>query len=92
MTESSAVEQGWYPTLRPGTLLRRDEIRETDLLVMPERAVVLNATGAAILELCDGRRAVAGVIEECRRRFSQGFSAEDVVDFLAVFRERGWLV
>jgi hypothetical protein len=42
--------------------------------------------------MCDGRRSVEGVIEECRRRFREGFVADDVLEFIAEFRVRGWLV
>lgn len=78
--------------MRTGALLRRDEVRKVDMLLMPERAVALNDTGAAILALCNGERTVERVIEECRRGFENGFVAEHVVEFVAEFRDRGWLV
>jgi pyrroloquinoline quinone biosynthesis protein D len=92
MSAAPPLGRSWCPALKPGAVLRWDEIRETDLLVMPERAVILNATGAAILGLCDGRRRVDAVIGECGRRFKDGFVADDVVEFLEAFRTRGWLV
>ena len=61
------------------------------MLVMPERVVTLNETGAAILGLCDGARSVDGVAAECAKQFPDGFAAVDVLEFLEAFRERGWV-
>ena len=36
-----------------------DPVRQQRVLLYPEGVVLLNDTGAAILELCDGRRSVA---------------------------------
>ena len=44
-----------------------DAVRQQHVLLYPEGAVLLNDTGAAILELCDGQRsirAIADVLEE----------------------------
>jgi pyrroloquinoline quinone biosynthesis protein D len=40
------------------------------VLLSPETVVVLNATGAAILELCDGQRTVAEILAELRSRYT----------------------
>jgi hypothetical protein len=52
MSDPSAIDPGWCPELKPGMIVRHDERRDTDLLMMPERAVILNTTAAAILALC----------------------------------------
>jgi pyrroloquinoline quinone biosynthesis protein D len=39
------------------------------VLLMPEAVTVLNGTGAAVLELCDGQRTVAGIVAELRGRY-----------------------
>jgi pyrroloquinoline quinone biosynthesis protein D len=56
--------------------------RQRPILLLPETVVVLNATGAAILEACDGRRDVAGVLAELRGRYAEVPEAE-VLRFLS---------
>jgi pyrroloquinoline quinone biosynthesis protein D len=40
------------------------------VLLTPETVTLLNGTGAAILELCDGKRTVAGIVAELRGRYA----------------------
>jgi pyrroloquinoline quinone biosynthesis protein D len=48
-----------------------DRARERHVLLSPETASVLNATGAAVLGLCDGERTVAEITAELRRRYER---------------------
>jgi pyrroloquinoline quinone biosynthesis protein D len=43
--------------------------RQRHTLQLPETVVVLNDSGADILELCDGRRSVAEIVAELRTRY-----------------------
>ena len=46
------------PRLVTGARLQYDDVREEHLLLVPEGAVRLNPTAAAVLELCDGERSL----------------------------------
>ena len=54
-----------------------DRARQRHVLLLPETVVVLNGSGADILELCDGRRTVAEVVAELEVRY--GSVPEDEV-------------
>jgi len=56
------------PSLSVHAQLRRAEPGRDATVVLPERAVELNATGAEILELCDGDRTALDIAEELRKR------------------------
>ena len=43
--------------------------RQRPILLFPETVVVLDGSGAAILELCDGRRTVAEIVAELGTRY-----------------------
>lgn len=43
--------------------------RQRPILLHPETVVVLNDSGAAIIELCDGQRTVAGIVAELGARY-----------------------
>ena len=92
MSQPANIDPQWRPALRRGVVLRYDNRRHAHLLVMPERAVVLNTTAAAILSLSNCRRSIDAVVSACRARYVQGFVADDVVEFLTEVRGQGWLV
>src|SRR5256885_13329014 len=69
------------PTYRPQlarhvrlTFCRR---RQRPILLHPETVVVLNSSGADILELCDGRHTVAEIVAELGARY-QTVPADEV--------------
>ncbi|MEW1840154.1 pyrroloquinoline quinone biosynthesis peptide chaperone PqqD [Nonomuraea angiospora] len=76
----------WRPVLSRSAMLRHDPVRGADLLIVPERIVVLNAEAAAIVALCDGARTVADIVAE----FPEG-PESDIVEFLERVRAEGWL-
>lgn len=65
------------PVLARGVRLTSDPARKRQVLLSPETASVLNATGASILGLCDGERTVAEIVAELRQRYER--VAEDEV-------------
>lgn len=81
----------WRPALARSVVLRRDRVRQADLLVLPERVVVLNEGAADIVRLCDGRREVAEIVGELADRFPGAPVADEVPPFLARLRGQGWL-
>jgi len=69
------------PKLSPHVHLTFDQVRERHVLLAPESVLVMNATGAAILGLCDGRRTVAEIVAELRGRY-KCVIGDEVPDFL----------
>ncbi|MER5178791.1 pyrroloquinoline quinone biosynthesis peptide chaperone PqqD [Streptomyces sp. NPDC002896] len=86
-----SAEEQWRPRLAPAIVLRHDRVRGVDLLVMPERVVVLSGRAAAVLALCDGERDVRGIVGELAARFPGAPVATDVPAFLQRLRAEGWL-
>jgi len=70
------------PRLTPHVRLAYDQARQRHVLLTPETVTLLNGTGAAILELCDGVRTVAEILAELRDRYDRVADAE-VEAFLA---------
>jgi pyrroloquinoline quinone biosynthesis protein D len=48
----------WRPRVLAAAVLRHDRTRGSDVLLLPERVVVLHGSGRAVLDLCDGTRTV----------------------------------
>src|SRR3954465_2044457 len=59
------------PRLAPHVRLTFDPARERHVLLTPEAVTVLNATGAAVLGLCDGTRTVAEIVAELHARYDR---------------------
>jgi len=59
------------PRLAPHVRLSYDQARQRYVLLTPETVTLLNGTGAAILELCDGERTVADIQAELQGRYDR---------------------
>jgi pyrroloquinoline quinone biosynthesis protein D len=79
------------PRLARKARLRYEEVRQADLLLLPERVVKLNPTGAAILRLCDGKRTVSEIAGELEARYGQQNLQQDVLEFLQRVSAQGWI-
>jgi pyrroloquinoline quinone biosynthesis protein D len=64
-----------------------DPVRARRVLLYPEGAVLLNDTGAAILELCDGGHTVKQIIAILTERYDADVSA-DVTEYLHGMADR----
>jgi pyrroloquinoline quinone biosynthesis protein D len=64
-----------------------DRVRQRPVLLYPEGAVLLNDTGAAILELCNGQNTVQEIVRILSERYHTDVSA-DVAEYLAGMAER----
>jgi len=80
------IEAGTSPRLVPAARLRFDRVRRRMLLLYPERGMVLNATAAAIVELCTGEYRVSEIVELLLRE-TGGPRAQIEHEVLAFLRE-----
>ena len=64
-----------------------DPVRRQRVLLYPEGVVLLNDTGGAILELCDGERSVAEIAALLQERYRCDVTA-DVIEYLSGLVER----
>ena len=75
------------PTLWRLARLDFDPVRQQHVLLYPEGAVLLNETGAAILELCDGHRSIAAIAAILGERYHCDVMA-DVTEYLSQLAAR----
>jgi pyrroloquinoline quinone biosynthesis protein D len=69
------------PRLARHVRMTFDRTRQRHILLHPETVVVLNASSAAILDLCDGRRTVSEIVAELGTRY-EGVPDNEVRRFL----------
>ncbi|MCX5395530.1 pyrroloquinoline quinone biosynthesis peptide chaperone PqqD [Streptomyces sp. NBC_00102] len=87
----TAPDASWCPRLVPAVVLRHDRTRGKDVLLMPERVVVLEGSARRVMELCDGTRTVARITDELRERFPGAPVDTEVGPFVERLREKGWI-
>ena len=79
---TDGVSPSARPKLARHVRLSYDRTRERHVLLHPETVVMLNPTGADILELCDGERTVAEIVEVLHARYDRVVD-DEVAGFLA---------
>jgi pyrroloquinoline quinone biosynthesis protein D len=80
------------PRLATGARLRYDDVRDEHLLLVPEGAVRLNPTAAAVLELCDGERSLEEIVSVLSARYDGADVGDDVRELVEGMAERGLVV
>ncbi|MER6149557.1 pyrroloquinoline quinone biosynthesis peptide chaperone PqqD [Streptomyces hirsutus] len=78
------------PRLARHVRLTFSRTRQRQVLLHPETVVVLNDSGAAILELCDGRHTVAEIVAELGTRY-RTVPDDEVRQFLTRLVARRWM-
>jgi len=86
-TDSRLLTLDSVPKLWRMTRLHFDPVRQRPVLLYPEGAVLLNDTGAAILELCNGTNTVAQIVGILTERYHADVSS-DVTEYLSLMAER----
>lgn len=79
------------PRLAAGYRFQWEEVQQTHVLLYPEGMVQLNDTAAAVLGLCDGKRAVKTIIEDIERDYETEGLQDDVWQFLVEAQAEGWV-
>ena len=80
------------PRLATGARLQYDEVREEHVLLVPEGAVRLNPTAAAVLELCDGERSLDEIIDTLSASYEGADLRDDVRGLVDGMTQRGLVV
>ncbi|MFE9703222.1 pyrroloquinoline quinone biosynthesis peptide chaperone PqqD [Streptomyces sp. NPDC005930] len=84
-------EPHWRPRVPAAAVLRHDRTRNADVLLLPERVVVLHGSGRAVLDLCDGTRTVDEITGLLSTEDSDSRIRRDVTSFLDRLRTEGCL-
>jgi pyrroloquinoline quinone biosynthesis protein D len=79
------------PRLVTGARLRYDDVREQHVLLVPEGAVRLNPTAAAVLELCDGERSLDDIVVVLSDRYDGADLGDDVRGLVDGLAQKGFV-
>ena len=77
--------------IAPGFRLQWEEAQGAHVLLYPEGMVRLSESAGAILDRCDGERTLDGVLASLQEAFPGADLEADVIEFLQIAREKGWI-
>jgi pyrroloquinoline quinone biosynthesis protein D len=87
----SAVGVSSKPAIGAGFRLQWEPAQERHVLLYPEGMVQLNQSAGEILKRCDGARTLAEIVADLEQAFARTGLTDDVVAFVDIAVERGWL-
>ena len=78
------MSDGRIPVLPRGVRLHHDRVRDRQVLLGPERVLMLDETGQAILSELDGRLSISRIAARLAKAYDapEDAVAADVVDFV----------
>ena len=77
--------------IAPGFRLQWEDAQNAHVLLYPEGMVRLSKSAGAILSRCDGERTLDGILESLHKAFPGADLEADVVEFLKIALEKGWI-
>jgi pyrroloquinoline quinone biosynthesis protein D len=88
-----SVSEASRPVLPRHAKLKFDEKRQVWVILAPERVLVPDETAVEVLQLCDGVRSVAEVVDQLAAKYAAERSAiaTDVVAMLQDLADKGFL-
>ncbi len=90
MAEHDEISGDWMPVLPRHVRMQRDRVSDAFVLLYPEGALELDASGRAVLERCDGTRSLQQIVGELAAHFeaNEDMVAADVRKFLTALGAR----
>jgi pyrroloquinoline quinone biosynthesis protein D len=77
--------------LSSGYRLQWEDAQQMFVLLYPEGLIELNQSSAEILQLCDAQHKLADIIQTLETKFSTTGLENDIVSFLKIALENGWI-
>lgn len=77
--------------LSPTYRLQWEEAQNMFVLLYPEGLVELNPSSAEILQVCDGKNALADIVSSLEKKFDTSGLESDITNFLNTALNNGWI-
>ena len=88
-----SVNEASRPVLPRHAKLRFDETRQVWVILAPERVLAPDEIAVEVLQLCDGVRSVADMVDQLATKYAaeRGAIATDVIAMLQDLADKGFL-
>jgi pyrroloquinoline quinone biosynthesis protein D len=86
------ITEHYTPMFRRGYRMQFEKTQDCHVILYPEGMAKLNDSATFILQLVDGERTIANIIDELNTRFPEaGGVNDDVKDFFAQAHAQKWI-
>ncbi len=94
MSGRTVVGEASVPRLPRGVRLKFDKPRDQWVVLAPERLFELDAIALAIIQACDGKSSVAGIVDGLAEAYGapREVILRDVIQLLQDFADKGVIV
>ena len=82
------------PQLHPRFIMRWEESQDAHVILYPEGLIKLDPSAAEILKRCDGTRTDSDIVDDLALAYpdQREAIAQGTASFLAVARDKGWIL
>lgn len=91
MADALKLAPEHIPAIPPRFRLQWEPAQDAHVLLYPEGMVKLSESAAQILHRIDGSASVLDIIQDLERNFPGVDLKSDVLEFLSLAYERGWI-
>lgn len=91
MAHDTQLKLDDVPVISSGFRLQWEPAQQAHVLLYPEGMVKLSQSAAEIMKRVDGAATVATIVADLEQSFPGADLRADVIAFLGVARERGWI-
>jgi pyrroloquinoline quinone biosynthesis protein D len=92
MADPSKLAPEDIPVIPSRFRLQWEPAQNAHVLLYPEGMVKLSESAAHILKRVDGAASISAIIDDLERAFPGADLSPDVLEFLGIAHERGWIV
>jgi pyrroloquinoline quinone biosynthesis protein D len=92
MAESTSLVLDDVPVMPPRFRLQWEPAQNAHVLLYPEGMVKLSDSASQILKRVDGAASISGIIQDLERAFPGADLRSDVLEFLNVAHQHGWII
>jgi pyrroloquinoline quinone biosynthesis protein D len=92
MSSKPAPQLDDAPRISGQFRLQYEQVQSAWVLLYPEGMVKLSGSAGEIMKRIDGRTTVEALIRDLEATFPGAALHQDVLDFMQVAHERGWIV
>ena len=93
LSRNISVSEASRPKLPRHARLKFDETRQVWVILAPERVLAPDEIAVEVLQLCDGARSVAEIVDQLATKYSaeRALIATDVIAMLQDLADKGFL-
>lgn len=91
MAETVPLSLDQVPAIDRKYRIQWEEAQECYVLLFPEGLIKLNGSAGEIMKRVNGASSIADITADCEKSFKQPDLEQDVIAFLEIAHERGWI-